>query len=143
MPITPFQRNAEAGSQTLMLKLVMGDTPMMEPPTEQIVLSMEGLVDAVRGYDDDTGAIGYTVYYYANDMNMAQGLKVLSVDGVAPGADTIRSGEYPFLNPYYVVTSAQQVEGSPTDILFHWLLGAEGQSLVAHEGYVSVLEAGS
>ena len=141
VPITPFQRNAEAGSQTLMLKLVMGDTPMMEPPTEQIVLSMEGLVDAVRGYDDDTGAIGYTVYYYANDMNMAQGLKVLSVDGVAPGADTIRSGEYPFLNPYYVAMSAQQEEGSPTDILFHWLLGAEGQSLVAHEGYVSVLEA--
>ena len=32
--IIPFQRNAEAGSQTLMLKLVMGDTPMAEAPTE-------------------------------------------------------------------------------------------------------------
>lgn len=108
VPITPFQRNAEAGSQTLMLKLVMGDTPMLEPPTEQIILTMEGLVDAVRGYDNDTGAIGYTVYYYANDMNMAQGLKLLAVDGVTPSADTIRSGEYPFLNPYYVVMAADQ-----------------------------------
>ena len=143
VPITPFQRNAEAGSQTLMLKLVMGDTPMAEAPTEQIVLSMEGLVDAVRGYDDDTGAIGYTVYYYANDMNMAQGLKVLAVDGVAPDAESIRSGSYPFLNPYYAVMAADQEEGSPTEVLFRWLLGAEGQALVAHEGYVSVMEVPS
>ncbi len=138
VPITPFQRNAEAGSQTLMLKLVMGDVPMAEPPAEQIILTMEGLVDAVRGYDNDTGAIGYTVYYYANDMNMAQGLKLLAVDGVTPSADTIRSGEYPFLNPYYVVMAADQPEGSPTRVLFDWLLGDEGQALVAHEGYVSI-----
>ena len=104
---------------------------------------MEGLVDAVRGYDDDTGAIGYTVYYYANDMNMAQGLKVLSVDGVAPDAESIRSGSYPFLNPYYAVMAADQEEGSPTEVLFRWLLGAEGQALVAHEGYVSVMEVPS
>lgn len=140
IPITPFQRNAEAGSQTLMLKLVMDGLTMTEPPTEQIILSMEGLVDAVRGYDNDTGAIGYTVYYYANDMNMAEGLKLLAIDGVTPNADSIRSGAYPFLNPYYVVMSANQAEDSPTGILFQWLLGDEGQSLIAHEGYVSIKE---
>ncbi len=140
VPITPFQRNAEAGSQTLMLKLVMDGLTMTSPPTEQVILTMEGLVDAVRGYDNDTGAIGYTVYYYANDMNMAEGLKLLAIDGVTPDADSIRSGEYPFLNPYYVVMSAQQEEGSPTHTLFQWLLGTEGQSLVTHEGYVSIKE---
>lgn len=140
IPITPFQRNAEAGSQTLMLKLVMDGLTMIEPPTEQIVLTMEGLVDAVRGYDNDAGAIGYTVYYYANDMNMAEGLKLLAIDGVTPNAGSIRSGDYPFLNPYYVVMPAGQAEDSPTGVLFQWLLGDEGQSLVAHEGYVSIKE---
>ena len=138
--IIPFQRNAEAGSQTLMNKLVMDGLDMLQPPTERIILSMEGLVNAVRGYDGSPGAIGYTVYYYANDMNMADGLKLLAIDGVTPSAESIRDGSYPFLNPYYVVTAAGLPEDSPTSILFQWLLGTEGQSLVAHEGYVSVKE---
>ena len=31
--IIPFQRNEEAGSQTAMRKLVMGDLPLMPPPS--------------------------------------------------------------------------------------------------------------
>ena len=31
LEIVPFQRNAEAGSQAAMVKLVMGDLPLMEP----------------------------------------------------------------------------------------------------------------
>ena len=71
---------------------------------------------------------------------LAEGLKLLAIDGVTPNADSIRSGAYPFLNPYYVVMSAGQAEDSPTGILFQWLLGDEGQSLIAHEGYVSIKE---
>ena len=31
----------------------------------------------MRQYDNSPAAIGYTVYYYAHDMEMAQGLKLL------------------------------------------------------------------
>ena len=136
--IIPFQRNAEAGSQTLMEKLVMQGAEMMSAPTEQVILSMGELVDAVREYDGSPGAIGYTVYYYANDMNMADGLKILKVDGVAPEAESIRSRAYPFLNPYYVVMAAHQPDDSPAAVLFAWLLGQEGQALVESQGYVAV-----
>lgn len=34
---------------------------------------MEGLLNAVREYDNSAAALGYTVYYYANDMEMARG----------------------------------------------------------------------
>lgn len=139
-PILPFQRNAEAGSQTLMKKLVMGDTPLMEAPKDYTVSSMEGLIEAVRSFDGSPGAIGYTVYYYANDMNMADGLKVLSVDGAAPSAGSIRSGAYPFTNPYYAVVSADAPTDSPARQVFDWLQGPVGQSLIQHEGYVSILE---
>lgn len=139
-PIVPFQRNQDAGSQALMKKLVMQDVPFMDAPSSYIVDSMMGLMEAVRSYDNSAGAIGYSVYYYANDMQMAQGLKLLAVDGVVPSAQTIRSETYPFRNAYYVVMSADTPEDSVTSLLYHWLLSEEGQKLVALQGYVSVME---
>ena len=139
-PIIPFQRNPEAGSQTLMEKLVMQGTPMMEPPSDYIAGSMEGLMKAVKSYDNSAGAIGYSVYYYAEEMRAAQGLKLLQVEGVEPTAETIRCGDYPLVNPYYVVISAGAGEDSPTRKLYDWVLSPEGQALAAEMGYVSVLD---
>ena len=138
--IIPFQRNRDAGSQTLMEKLVMQGTPMMEAPTDYIVSTMGQLMEAVKNYDGSPGAIGYSVYYYAEEMRMAQGLKLLALEGVEPNPDTIRSEEYPLVNPKYVVIPADAAEDAPNRILFDWLLGEEGQRLVAQEGYVSILE---
>ena len=140
--IAPFQRNATAGSQTAMVKAVMGDLPLMDAPAEYVRGEMGDLIEAVAAYDNSPAAIGYTVYYYAEDMEMAEGLKLLSVDGVAPSDETIRSGEYPFLNNYYVLTAAGLVEDDPARVLYDWLLSEEGQRLVAHEDYVSVLDVG-
>lgn len=142
MEIVPFQRNAEAGSQTAMLKLVMKDLPMMEAPADYVRGEMGDLIEAVAAFDGSANAIGYTVYYYANDMKMAEGLKLLAIDGVEPCDETIRSGEYPFLNNYYVLTAAGLAEDAPARVLYDWLLSEEGQTLVAHEGYVSVLDVG-
>lgn len=138
--IIPFQRNAEAGSQTMFLKLVMGDLEPMTPPTDYIQLTMMGLVEAVRGYEDSPGAIGYTVYYYANDMKMADGLKILSIEGVQPGGESFRDSSYPFTSPYYVTIPAELAEDDPAQILFDWILSEEGQALVEHEGYVPAVE---
>lgn len=142
LEIVPFQRNAEAGSQTAMLKLVMKDVPMMEAPADYVRGEMGDLIEAVAAFDGSANAIGYTVYYYANDMKMAEGMKLLAIDGVTPGADTIRSGSYPFLNNYYVLTAAGLAEDDPAKILYDWLLSEEGQTLAAHEGYVSVMDVG-
>ena len=139
-PIIPFQRNAEAGSQTLMEKHVMQGTPMMEAPEEYIVATMGGLMAAVKSYDNSAGAIGYSVYYYAEEMKAAQGLKLLKLEGVEPNPETIRSEEYPIVNPKYVVISAAAEEDSPTKQLYDWLLSEEGQRLIAAEGYVSVMD---
>ena len=138
--IVPFQRNAEAGSQVLMEKLVMDGLNMTDAPTQSFMTSygMGELISAIKGFDGSASAIGYTVFYYAEDMRMAEGLKIISVDGVKPGAETIRSGEYPFLNPYYVVVGANEPEDSPARIMYNWLLSDEGQALVKHEGYVSI-----
>ena len=142
LDIVPFQRNREAGSQTAMQKLVMGDLPMTDAPADYVRGEMGDLIRAVAAYDGTADAIGYTVYYYAEDMKMASGLKILAVDGVHPSDETIRSGEYSLLNNYYVLTAAGLPEDNPARILYRWLLSEEGQRLVDHEGYVSVLDVG-
>ena len=140
-PIQAYQRPKGGGSQAIMDKEVMGDLPMMEAPNiDYVVSSMEGIIEAVRGWDDRPEALGYTVYYYASDMGMTDGLKLLSIDGVEPNDATIRSGEYPIHTAYYAVMDSEAPADSPAGILFDWLLGQEGQDLIAHEGYVSVLE---
>ena len=138
--IVPLQRNPEAGSQSLMEKLVMQGTPMLEPKKEYIADSMGELMEFVRGYDDSPGAIGYSVYYYAQEMRAAQGLKLLCVDGVEPEPSAIRSGKYPLTNPYYVVIPASVGADSPVRLIRDWLLSEGGQKLVAAEGYVSVAD---
>ena len=116
---------------------------MMQAPQAWVPDSMSGLLDAVREYDNSPAAIGYTVYYYANDMEMARGLKVLSIDGVAPSADTIRSGEYPFLTSYYVSVAKDAPADSPARILYDWVLGPDGQRLAEEMGYVPVSGEGA
>lgn len=136
--ILAFQRHAEAGSQNLMEKLVMQGTPMMEPPEGFVVTGMDELMRVVRSYDGSPGAIGYSVYYYAREMEMAEGLKILAIDGVTPSPETIRDGSYPLRNPKYVVIPADAPEDAPNRILYDWLLGPDGQKLVESEGYVAV-----
>lgn len=140
-PIQAYQRPAGGGSQAIMDKEVMGNLSMMTPSnTDYVVATMEGIIQAVRAWDDQPDAMGYTVYYYASDMGMADGLKLLSIDGVSPTDDTIRDGSYPIHTAYYAVMDAETPADSPTGILFNWLLSQEGQDLIAHEGYVSVKE---
>ena len=134
--IIPFQRNSEAGSQTGMKNLVMKDLPLMEPPKDYVIESMMGLMEAVRSFDGSAGAIGYSVYYYANDMRMAEGLKILQVNGVEPEPQSIASEEYPFIASYYTTIRANEPAGSPARRMFDWLQGEEGRALIQTMGYV-------
>ena len=139
-PIQAYQRPKGGGSQAIMDKEVMGELEMMEPVNDTYVVStMEGIIEVVRSWDNQPDALGYTVYYYATDMGMADGLKLLSIDGVKPTKDTIRSGEYPIHTAYYAVMDADTPADSPTAILYDWLFTQEGQDLVDAAGYVSVL----
>ena len=123
-----------------MKKLIMGDTPFMEAPSAYIADSMGGLMDSVRSYDNSANALGYSVYYYAHDMEMAHGLKLLKVDGVEPTRDTIRDQSYPHLNAYYCVIAHDTPAGSPIRILYDWIMSEDGQRLIAREGYVSAMD---
>ncbi|MBR5937955.1 MAG: substrate-binding domain-containing protein [Clostridiales bacterium] len=138
--IVPVQRNETAGSQVMMEKLVMKDLTMMDAPKELMPEEMGGLIKVVKSYDNSAGAIGYTPYYYATNMKMADGLKIIKVGGVEPNKETIAKGEYPFRTSYYVVISKMIPEGWAPRVLYNWILSEEGQKLAELEGYVPAAE---
>lgn len=143
VPITAFQRNEEAASQVLMEKLVM-DWRQMAPAPMHTYLTDFGddiFITAISGFDGSPGAIGYTLLHTARSIGIADGFKILSVDGVRPERHSIMSGSYPFLNHYYAVINADEPEDNPARIMFNWLLSDDGQSLIDSEGYVSILNS--
>ena len=136
--IAAFKRNEESGSQTLFMKLLMGETEPMEPPTELKVMGMGALIDGVAAYDGSGGAIGYSVFYYANLMYESPDLKLLAVDGVEPATESIRSGEYPLVNDFYVVIRKDEPEGSPARLLRDFMLTEAGAEILTEAGYVAI-----
>ena len=133
--IVAFRRPETSGSQTLMRKLLIGDAQMIDEQME-LIPSMEGMIQKIKEYDNSASALGYSVYYYASAMQGQPDLKFLSVDGTAPSNETIRSGEYPLVNPFYCVTNGQSSEKALE--IRDWLLTEEGQSFVEQCGYVPV-----
>jgi phosphate transport system substrate-binding protein len=132
--IIPFQRPENSGSQTIMLKEVMHDTPLREPLEEEVVRGMGGLVRGVAGYRNFTNALGYSFRYYATQMNPTSGIRLLSINGVAPTPENIRNESYPLTTDVYMVTARPLSEN--TQKLRDWFLSDEGQQLVEDVGYI-------
>lgn len=132
--ILPFQRPENSGSQTIMLKEMMRDTPMRQPLEEEVIRGMGGLVRGVAGYRNLTNALGYSFRYYATQMNPAPGIRLLFINGIAPTPENIRNGSYPLTVDVYMVTARPLSEN--TQKLRDWFLSAEGQQLVEDVGYI-------
>ena len=137
-PIAAFQRNVTAGSHTLLMSLLMYDTPLMVPPQHFVYAGMGGMVGAVAQFDGGEFGIGYNVFYYVTEMVKDPNVKVLSINGVAPTQQTIGSGEYPLTNYFYAVIRPNEPHDSPAHQVFNWLQSPEGQALIHLEGYASI-----
>ena len=130
--INPYQRNENSGSQELMRALVMGDLPMLDVP-EMVLPKMIAPFYAVS---EDPAGIGYSVYYYEQNMAPEEHVKLVAVDGVKPDSKSIQSKEYPLTTEVYAVIRGDLSAGSITFQLRDWLLSPEGQELIKESGYV-------
>ena len=134
--IAAFQRNEGSGSQS-MLKRFMGDTPIMEAPTEMVNSMMSGIIEKVSDYRSKSNSIGFSFRYYVEGIIQNPDIKMLSVDGVAPTAENIRNGSYPIVTPMYAVTYEENTNEN-VDLLLQWILSEEGQYIIEETGYVGV-----
>ena len=134
--ITAYQRPDNSGSQTLMYKLLVPQSEIMEAPHELVIADMGGLIDAVSDYAAGPTALGYSVYYYASGMYTSDGSRLMAVDGVEPTDESIASGEYPLTDAYYAVFRTGDAEDPAVRELIDWILTDEGQRLMQSAGYV-------
>ena len=134
--IIAYQRPVNSGSQTGMLSLVMKDKALVEAPTEYIASGMQDIIDVVSDYENSSGAIGYSYYYYANTMYLSDNIKLLSVNDVEPNNETIKEGEYSIQTAYYIVIRKDEPEDSKTRVLMDAMLSARGQLVAENAGYV-------
>jgi phosphate transport system substrate-binding protein len=151
--ILSFQRPNNSGSQTVMLNDVMKDVKLPPPLIAEYSGKTEGMYRDVGMYRDYEESIGYSFRFYAQAMVKslisistlifaiqtdpdAEPIKLLSVNGIAPTAENIRNGSYPFTQEIYVVTAGTQ--NPNVRELIDWLLSEQGQELIEKVGYVGL-----
>lgn len=134
--IAAFQRNEGSGSQS-MLKRFMGDTPIMDAPTEMVNDLMAGIIEQVADYKSKTNSIGFSFRYYVEGIIKNPDIKMISIDGIAPTSENIRNGSYPALTPIYAVTYKEN-QNINVDKLLEWILSDEGQYIINETGYVGI-----
>ena len=130
--IVAYQRPKNSGSQTALEKL-MGDVELMTPPQQLVTDGMMDILENIE-YRNLPNAIGYSFRFYCTEM-VGSGVKLLSIDGMEPTLENIRSGAYPHVTTLYAVT--RKGETNPNvQILLSWLTSEQGQKLVEASGYV-------
>ena len=134
--IAAFQRNEGSGSQS-MLKRFMGNTPIMDAPTEMVNDLMAGIIEQVADYKSKTNSIGFSFRYYVEGIIKNPDIKMISIDGIAPTSENIRNGSYPVLTPIYAVTYKDNQNGNVNKLL-EWILSDEGQYIINETGYVGI-----
>lgn len=134
--IVAFQRNEGSGSQS-MLKRFMGDTLIMEAPSEQVNDLMSGIIERVSDYRSSTSSIGFSFRFYVEGIIKNPDIKMISIDGVAPTVENIKNGTYPIVTSLYAVTNANE-ENENVQKLIDWVLSEEGQKIIEETGYVGI-----
>ena len=130
-----YQRPHGSGSQTAMEELVMQGLEIQDVESNYISDGMSAAVQQIGNYSNGPGAIGYSYLYYVNTLVESSGIKVLSIDGVAPSDENLQSGEYPFTVNYYAV---YRKGDENTKAFVDWLVSDEGQKAVRQAGYVTL-----
>ena len=85
-----------------------------------------------------TGAsIGFSFRYYMDGIVENDAVKMISLNGVYPGAENIQNRNYPVVTQFYAIYRADNAN-SNIPVLIEWLLSDEGQNLIEQTGYVRI-----
>lgn len=131
--IRAFQRNENSGSQTAFRHFMEGYS-IMRPPLNDVVGGMGPIIDRTADYANYQNAIGFSFRFYANQMVGNNDVKLLSINGVYPDVQSIKSEMYPLSSFFYAVTLKGN-EKPNVQLLLDWILSEQGQYLIEKTGY--------
>lgn len=134
--ITVVTREQGSGTRDAFVELTGvlvedGDTKTDNTVASAVTVNgTEAVITNVKGND---AAIGYISLGSLNDT-----VKAVDIDGVEVTADNVKSGEYKISRPFNIAYKGE-LEGVAKDFV-DFIMSADGQAVVAEEGYVTVTE---
>jgi phosphate transport system substrate-binding protein len=128
LPIVILSRDSSSGTYEYFKEEVVAaeDETAEFAQSAKLLPSNQAIADEITS---NKGAIGYLGLGYLTDS-----VKVVAIDGVAASIETAADGSYPISRYLYMYSN-----GEPEGVMaayIEWILGAEGQALVADEGFV-------
>ncbi len=137
--LVAYCRNNDSGSHAQMENFILGGKPINEKiAQERISLIMASIltdVDDFNAQNPDKIAMGYSLYYYFNNVKYVLGpmdLKLMSINGVAPTDESIGNGTYPYTTNYYAVVRGEKNE--KVDKFLELMQGEFGQEVILQSG---------
>lgn len=133
--IRAFQRPEGSGSQSALINF-MGDTPIMDPPSKDIVSGMGGIIRETSNYQNRPNAIGYSFRHFSEEMVQNGKIKNIAVNGVLPTIENIQNETYPIVANFFAITGKSQ--NPHLGDFIQWIQSEQGQGIVERSGYVPV-----
>lgn len=143
LPIVPFVRNKNSGSQELMETLVMTEPipdGFYEDHLDEFHVIMQ-MVPMMYEVSKTPGGIGYTIYYFRENMVKDMPVPMFSVNGVYPDRNTIRSREYPLAAEVYLIIRSDMDKSSPAYKIYELMQAEAGRKIISESGYIVPDEA--
>ena len=141
--LIPYCRNNDSGSHAQMEKHFLGENEIHEKIRKETTSeTMSNVLTDVMGTKYNTPlsyGLGYSIYYYFNNMDMFYNtkteLKLLSIDGVYPTDETIANGSYPLSNNTYIAIRKDTPKDAPARKMAEFMLTKKGQECVEEAGF--------
>ena len=139
--ITPYIRNADSGSQEKMETLVMNGLTMIDGTEETYMVEIIGsqMASPYLQLEIDEYGIGYTPFFYCTAMvRDLKRVSMLSIDGVAPSKESLRSNKYPFVSSIYAAVRYTEDHESMAYKLYQFLFTKKGADMIDESGYIAI-----
>ena len=139
--ITPYIRNADSGSQEKMETLVMNGLTMIDGTEDTYMVEIIGsqMASPYLQLEIDEYGIGYTPFFYCTAMvRDLKRVSMLSIDGVAPSKESLRSNKYPFVSSIYAAVRYTEDHESMAYKLYQFLFSKKGADMIDESGYIAI-----
>jgi phosphate transport system substrate-binding protein len=143
-PLTIYGPGEESGTYDTFVEFAIADLAEERGQAEEVRADYSSsandnlIVEGIESADTSLGWVGYA--YYQAEGDRLKGVEVDGGDGcVAPTAETIADGTYPFSRSLYIYVNKANAEENPAVASFVELyLSDEGLAKVTEAGYVSL-----
>lgn len=130
--INVYSREEGSGTRSAFIELTGVEEDDKDRTYDKATI-LDGTNKVLTAVAGDKRGIGYVSYGSLNDK-----VKAISVDGVAPSVDAIKSGDYKLSRPFNIAYKQATIDGNALAADFlNFLFSAEAQEVIAEENYIT------